>query len=158
MTQLKTEHAHRAQVAALPYRQGPAGAEVLLITSRETRRWIIPKGWPMKGRKDYQAAAREALEEAGVKGKVHKRPIGAYTYQKRLIDRVEPCRVMVYVLEVDKQLMSWRERDQRKRRWFPLTAAAANISEPALASMILAIGRPPAGWVATSFPGVPKDR
>ena len=133
------EHSYKAQVAALPVRPGDTGLDVLLITSRETRRWVIPKGWPMKGRKDHQAAAREALEEAGVTGKIRKQPIGAFTYQKRLTDRVEPCRVMVYVLEVEKQLPSWREKDQRKRKWFSQSEAAERISEPALASMILAL-------------------
>ncbi len=136
------EHAYKAQVAALPVRPGESGLDVLLITSRETRRWVIPKGWPMKGRKDHQAAAKEALEEAGVAGKVRKQPIGAFTYQKRLTDRVEPCRVMVYILEVEKQLASWREKDQRKRKWFSQREAAERISEPALASMILALDMP----------------
>ena len=68
-----------AQVAALPVKGKPGKYRVLLVTSRETRRWIIPKGWPMKGRKDHEAAAQEALEEAGVTGHVHKHPMGAYT-------------------------------------------------------------------------------
>jgi 8-oxo-dGTP pyrophosphatase MutT (NUDIX family) len=136
------EHAYKAQVAALPVRPGDGGLDVLLITSRETRRWVIPKGWPMKGRKDHQAAAQEALEEAGVAGKIRKQPIGAYTYQKRLIDRVEACRVMVYLLEVEKQLISWREKDQRKRQWFSQSEAADRISEPALSAMILALNTP----------------
>ena len=136
------EHAYKAQVAALPVRPSESGLDVLLITSRETRRWVIPKGWPMKGRKDHQAAAQEALEEAGVAGKISKRPIGAFTYQKRLTDRVEACRVMVYILDVDTQLGSWREKDQRKRKWFSQQEAADRISEPALASMILALDRP----------------
>lgn len=136
------EQAYKAQVAALPVRPGQGGLEVLLITTRETRRWVIPKGWPMKGRKDHQAAAQEALEEAGVAGKIRKRPIGAFTYQKRLIDRVEPCRVMVYLLEVEKQLASWRERDQRKRKWFSQQEAAERISEPGLATMILSLDTP----------------
>lgn len=136
------EHAYKAQVAALPVRPGETGLDILLITSRETRRWVIPKGWPMKGLKDHQAAAQEALEEAGVAGKIRKQPIGAFTYQKRLTDRVEPCRVMVYVLEVEKQLPSWREKDQRRRKWFPQQEAAERIAEPALASMILALETP----------------
>lgn len=135
------EKTFKAQVAALPVRSGPAGCEVLLITSRETQRWIVPKGWPMKGRKDHESAAREALEEAGIKGKIHKHPIGAYTYQKRLVDRVEPCRVMVYRLDVEKQRQTWPEREQRRRRWFKLEEAASRVSEPGLASMIRNVGR-----------------
>ena len=125
-----SDHAYRAQVAALPTRSGLGGTlEVLLISSRETRRWIIPKGWPMKGRKDHEAAAQEALEEAGVAGKVRKHPIGAYTYQKRLNDRMQPCRVMVYRLDVEKQLKAWPEKDQRERRWFPAAEAAELVTE-----------------------------
>jgi 8-oxo-dGTP pyrophosphatase MutT (NUDIX family) len=133
------ERRHRAQVAALPVRLAADGIGVLLVTSRETRRWIIPKGWPMKGRKDHQAAAQEALEEAGVAGRIGKHPIGAYTYQKRLGQRVEPFRVMVYLLTVETQLDTWRERDQRKRRWFAPAEAAARVKEPALAAMILGL-------------------
>ena len=137
------DHAYRAQVAALPIRTDATGGfEVLLISSRETHRWIIPKGWPMKGRKDHQAAAQEALEEAGVIGKVRKHPIGAYTYQKRLNDRMQPCRVMVYRLDVDAQKKTWPEKDQRERRWFKATDAADLVSEPGLASMILNLGKP----------------
>ena len=67
------------QVAALPVRRkGDGDIEVLLITSRKTNRWIIPKGWPMKGKKRHEAAAQEALEEAGISGHVHKKPLGSY--------------------------------------------------------------------------------
>jgi 8-oxo-dGTP pyrophosphatase MutT (NUDIX family) len=132
-----SEHGYRAQVAALPLRRVIAGGvEVLLIRSRETRRWIIPKGWPMKGRKDHQAAAKEAFEEAGAIGKVHKHPVGGYTYQKRLDDRVQPCRVMVYRLDVTKELETWPEKDQRERQWFAAGVAAHFISEPGLARII----------------------
>lgn len=103
----------------------------------------------MKGRKDYQAAAQEALEEAGVKGKIRKHPVGAYTYQKRLIDRVEPCRVMVYRLDVEKELKGWSEKDQRVRKWYPLDEAADLVSEPRLASLIVSLGRPRRALIGT---------
>ena len=141
MKSLKNERAHRAQVAALPVRTADDGLEVLLITSRETHRWVIPKGWPMRDRKDYQAAAREAFEEAGISGRIRKRPLGAYTYQKRLVGRVEPCRVMVYVLEVAKERVRWPERDQRTRQWFKPGEAADNVDEPRLAAMIRSLGQ-----------------
>ena len=143
MTQARTRPRYRAQVAALPFRLVDGIGQVLLVTSRETRRWIIPKGWPMKGRKDHKAAAREAAEEAGVTGRIGKRPIGAYTYQKRLADRAEPCRVMVYALEVEREHSVWRERDQRQRRWYSWVEAAELVSEPRLALMILSLGRSP---------------
>ncbi|MCX8256382.1 NUDIX hydrolase (fragment) [Beijerinckiaceae bacterium RH AL1] len=142
MSNRQDERRYKAQVGALPIRRSAAGPEVLLVTSRETRRWIIPKGWPMKGRKDHEAAAQEAAEEAGVIGKVSKHPIGAYTYQKRLANRLEPCRVMVYVLEVEGQLADWRERKERKRQWFPALEAAEAVAQPKLASMIRALCRP----------------
>ncbi len=141
MSRLNQGPRYRAQVAALPIRRGANGTEVLLVTSRESHRWIIPKGWPEKGLKDHEAAAREALEEAGVVGKVRKRPLGAYTYDKRHETGVEPCRVMVYVLEVETLLLTWRERDERKRQWFEAADAAELVSEPGLASMIAASGQ-----------------
>lgn len=139
-TPLLVEPPYRAQVAALPVRPGPNGPEIMLITSRESRRWIVPKGWPMKGRKDHEAAAREALEEAGLEGRIHKHPIGAYTYAKRTADAVEPCRVMVYRLDVEGERRSFRELGQRERRWFPAAEAAFLVAEPSLASMIRSIG------------------
>ena len=86
-----------AQVAALPLTIGDDGVmRVLLLTSRETKRWVIPKGWPMKGRKPYEAAAQEALEEAGVIGQAKKKPIGSYIYFKRREAHFDVCRVDVY--------------------------------------------------------------
>ena len=125
-----------AQVAALPVKGEPGAYRVLLVTSRETQRWIIPKGWPMKGRKDHQAAAREALEEAGVTGRVHKHPMGAYTYEKRGSDRAEHISVMVYLLEVEKETGKWPEKDQRKREWVSSSEAAERVDEPGLSAII----------------------
>src|SRR5512145_805842 len=103
----------RAQVAALPIRRAEDGAlEVLLVTSRTTRRWIVPKGWPIKGLKDHDAAAREALEEAGVIGKVRKKPFGRYNYWKRMPDHFQLCNVTLYLLQVERQLEQWAEREQ----------------------------------------------
>ena len=95
----------------------------------------------MGGRKDHQAAAQEALEEAGISGRIRKRPLGAYTYRKRLNDRVDPCRVMVYVLEVDEERVTWPEHDQRTRQWFEPDNAADNVDEPRLAAMIRSLGQ-----------------
>ena len=144
---------HRAQVAALPIRTGPDGREVMLVTSRETRRWIAPKGWPMKGRKDHEAAAREAFEEAGITGKVHKHPIGAYTYMKRTGRHFEACRVMVYRLDVDEERSHWLEGDQRTRRWFSLADAARVVSEPGLATMIQSLDGHQAAAMSKRDPG-----
>lgn len=110
--------------------------QVLLITSRESGRWVIPKGWPMAGKKDHDAAAQEAFEEAGVAGKVHKHPLGAYTYRKRRLGGEEPVRVMVYLLEVDDEKPRWPERDQRRRQWMAPDKAAGLVSEPGLAEIL----------------------
>ena len=130
----------RMQVGALTLRKTPSGRfETLLVTSRETRRWVIPKGWPMKGRKDWQAAAEEAREEAGVVGKMRKKPIGGFDYLKRQATHFELCRVAVYRLEFDRQLDDWREKGQRERRWFSLDEAAAMVEEPGLAALITSL-------------------
>ncbi len=126
-----------AQVAALPLRIGSENAfQVLLLTSRETGRWVIPKGWPMRGLKPHEAAAREALEEAGIVGRVKKKPIGDYRYFKRRMDHFDYCQVDVYLLWVDKQLNSWREQGQRKTQWFPLLEAAMLVEEPGLVALM----------------------
>ncbi len=81
----KASAAVRIQYGALPYRFTPdAALEVLLVTTRQTRRWIIPKGWPIKGLRPPKSAAREAFEEAGVHGKIGAKPLGAFTYDKLL--------------------------------------------------------------------------
>ena len=134
------EQRHRAQVAALPVRGRPGSYQVLLVTSRDTGRWIIPKGWPMKGRRDYGAAAQEALEEAGVIGRIHKHPIGAYTYRKKLGVGTEPVRVMVYLLEVEKENRNWPEKSERQREWMSLAEAAKRVDEAALATIVARLG------------------
>ena len=76
------------QYGALPYRVTKTrGIEYLLVTSRETGRWIIPKGWPIEGMKPAKTAAREAYEEAGVRGTVSDKAIGNYSYKKELRGR-----------------------------------------------------------------------
>jgi 8-oxo-dGTP pyrophosphatase MutT (NUDIX family) len=124
----------RAQFAALPWRRGGEGhVEVLLITSRETRRWVIPKGWPIKGKSSAKSAAREAFEEAGVRGKVDKSPVGAYAYDKRLKnDRIQRVRVTVFALEVVEEAEVFPEVAQREKLWTPLTEAARLVDEPEL--------------------------
>jgi 8-oxo-dGTP pyrophosphatase MutT (NUDIX family) len=109
----------------------------MLVTSRRTRRWIIPKGWPMRRRTPHAAAAREALEEAGVVGRVGKKPIGSYSYQKRLKKGgVVVCEVFVFPLEVKRQQKSWPEKGRRQIQWLSLTRAAATVEEGALGEII----------------------
>jgi 8-oxo-dGTP pyrophosphatase MutT (NUDIX family) len=140
----------RIQFGALPYRfDRHAHLQVLLITSRETGRWIIPKGWPIKGFKPAQTAALEAYEEAGVRGRVSSRPLGHYVYEKRMADRVTsfPCDVQVFPLLVKTQLKKWPESRQRKVQWFPILEAAALIDDDDLRKLILRLKeRRPAVW------------
>lgn len=133
----------RAQFAALPWRRGAdGGVETLLITSRETRRWVIPKGWPMKGKSSAKSAAREAFEEAGVRGKMNKSPIGAYAYDKRLKNgRIQRVRVTVFALEVQEEAEAYPEVAQREKLWTPLAEAARLVDEPEL-MVILATFQP----------------
>jgi 8-oxo-dGTP pyrophosphatase MutT (NUDIX family) len=128
----------RRQYGALPYRFGePGGVEVLLVTSRETKRWVIPKGWPMKGRKPAAVAKREAFEEAGVLGEVGKRALGSYLYAKRVKpDLTVTCKVKVFPLEVRKDLEDWPERGEREERWFSPGEAADAVAEAELGAMI----------------------
>ena len=129
------------QYAALPFRRDD-GVSILLVTSRETGRWVLPKGWPMKGRKPCDAAAQEALEEAGIVGRVEKQAIGFYRYDKRLPDgSARRCTVHVFALEVEGQRTRWREQGQRIARWFPLEEAAASVHEQELQDLIQAFGR-----------------
>jgi 8-oxo-dGTP pyrophosphatase MutT (NUDIX family) len=126
----------------LPYRFcGKASVEVLLITSRDTGRWIIPKGWPIKGFKPAETAAREAYEEAGVRGRVSGRSLGRFVYEKWVEDRIAsfPCEVQVFPLLVKTQLKKWPECRQRKVRWLAVPAAAAVIDDGNLRKLILEI-------------------
>ncbi len=124
----------RTQFAALPWRRNAAGElEVLLITSRETRRWVIPKGWPIKGAKSMKSAAQEAYEEAGLIGKIGKRPIGSYAYDKRLKNgRLQHVRVAVFGLQVEREAEDYPEVGQREKLWATITEAARLVDEPEL--------------------------
>lgn len=141
------------QYAALPWRRADGGIEVLLVTSRETGRWVIPKGWPMRGKARHEAAALEAFEEAGVRGKVRTPSIGSYGYLKRLTGhRVRPVTVQVYPLQVREMLDDWPEKAERTRQWLAPAEAAGRVHEPELASIIRRFaglpeaGRGPSPW------------
>jgi 8-oxo-dGTP pyrophosphatase MutT (NUDIX family) len=124
------------QVAAVPFRLGERGLEILLITSRESGRWIVPKGWPHKGLSLPDSAACEALEEAGITGLVSRKALGSYGYDKRLADgRTLACEVMAYPLLVDDLAPMWREFGQRVRQWRSIEEAVGLV-EPALAGLL----------------------
>lgn len=125
------------QYGALPWRLGRSGIEVLLVTSRRRGRWIVPKGWLVKGRSPAQSAAREAFEEAGVIGRAYPTPIGDYVCMKFAADgSAEPCRVTLFSLHVQGTLINWREKGQRQRRWYPAAAAPGVLAEPDLARLV----------------------
>jgi 8-oxo-dGTP pyrophosphatase MutT (NUDIX family) len=130
--------APKVQYAALPWRPGAGGRiEVMMITSRETRRWVIPKGWPIETLGPGDSAAQEAFEEAGIRGDVWAEPIGGYDYDKRLKSgALQPVEVDVFPLLVREELADWPEHGQRERRWFPAAEAADLVLEPRLAELI----------------------
>jgi 8-oxo-dGTP pyrophosphatase MutT (NUDIX family) len=124
------------QVGALPVRFQNGRTEIVLLTSRETKRWVIPKGWPMKGIKDWAAADREAKEEAGIIGRPHKKPVGSFLYFKRRKAHFDLCRVEVYVLDYEKRLANYREKGQREARWFSVDEASDRVVEPGLIALL----------------------
>jgi 8-oxo-dGTP pyrophosphatase MutT (NUDIX family) len=132
-------HTVRVQYGALPYRLNKAGEiEVLLLTSRTRRRWIIPKGWPIKGLKPAKSAAREAFEEAGVRGTVSSKPLGRFIYDKQLDEdgRFVACEVTVFLLAVKRQLKTWPEFEQRETRWVAASEAATLTDEDGLRPLL----------------------
>jgi len=143
----------RTQLAAIPYTIRNGQLLVLMVTSRETRRWIVPKGWQEKKVPDSEQAAREAYEEAGVLGIVSRTPAGRYRYDKRLKDgKLKPVTVEIYPLEVDEILGEWPEKDERERCWMTPSQAAMAVQEGSLAAYLLGLAvNPPS--TAGSRPG-----
>ncbi len=130
----------RTQYGAICWRKTSGALEILLITSRETGRWVIPKGWPMKGMGPSAAAAREAWEEAGVEGRLSETCLGLFSYQKTLPgEQSVPCVVAIYGLKVEKLSRRYPEQSQRRRKWFSASDAAELVAEPELRSLILAL-------------------
>ncbi len=120
------------------YKEGSSEIEVLVITSRESRRWIIPKGWPMKGKEPYEAAAIEAWEEAGVRGRAKKKPVGCYTYLKELDDgNVAFCIVDLFQIEVSEIRTDFKEQGQRVLDWVSPNEAARRVREIELKSLLV---------------------
>jgi 8-oxo-dGTP pyrophosphatase MutT (NUDIX family) len=142
------------QVGALPVRRGPDGSLlVLLVTTLQTQRWIVPKGWPLPGYHDSLAAAAEAREEAGVLGEAQAISIGSFTYQKRKkATGLVPVRVSVFLLEVQEELETWPECRRRRRAWFTLSDAAAAVREPELRELLLQV-KQSADALALGSPG-----
>lgn len=135
--------APRQQYAALPCKAGEAGTQMLLVTSRETGRWVLPKGWPKKRQSGAAVAALEAFEEAGLKGDILPHAIGAYHYFKRMADGTQlACIVDVFPLRVVEILDDWPERAQRQRRWCGFAEAATLVAEAELATLLRHLATP----------------
>ncbi|WP_223861801.1 NUDIX hydrolase, partial [Geminicoccus harenae] len=136
----KAEPAPRLQYGVLALRLRGSSADVLLITSRGTRRWIIPKGNPEKGRTGAEVGAIEAFEEAGLIGEVWTRPLGTYLSPKHLPSgRIVPCKIEVYRMDVEEVLDDWPEKGQRDRRWYSLDEAAMLVGEGGLVALMLEV-------------------
>ncbi|MGA9410437.1 MAG: NUDIX domain-containing protein [Roseobacter sp.] len=133
------------QIAALPVLWDKTGKlRVLMVTSRDRGRWVMPKGWLMDGKKPWHAAEIEALEEAGAVGFISDKPVGHYHYDKRLEDdETVRCRVTLYPLVVEKLKRHWKESKERKRHWFSPAKAAKLVEEKELARLLNDLGRTP---------------
>ncbi len=128
----------RLQVAALCLKGDGAGKQVLMITSRDTGRWVLPKGWPIDGYDAPGSALQEAWEEAGVKeAEIDPDMIGTYEYAKRLTGGAEvDVEVQVYSAKVDKLVDQFPESDERSRKWVSPLDAANMVQEPGLQELL----------------------
>ncbi len=134
---MSAKHSPCVQFAALPWRRSSQGLEVLIITSRRTRRWIVPKGWPLANLNPAESAAAEALEEAGVKGRVSAQPFGSFSYDKILESgKAKRCRVMVFPLEVKTQRQKWREKKHRETKWCDIQLASDLVADRGLKRLL----------------------
>ena len=127
----------RTQFGALCWRINNDKLQVLMVTTRRTRRWVIPKGWPMDNATPAEAASMEAFEEAGVEGLVRDSCIGIFFYAKEMEGDDLPCVVAVFPLKVKKIHETWPEKDARSRRWMRPEKAARLVQEPELARLLL---------------------
>lgn len=128
----------RIQVAALCYRQRDSTRDVLLITSRDTGRWILPKGWPIDGLDGPQSALREAWEEAGVKtAEIEPKAVGQYDYTKALDSGGEAVvETKVYLTRVIDLEQDYPESGERARKWVAPKDAANMVDEPELQDIL----------------------
>jgi 8-oxo-dGTP pyrophosphatase MutT (NUDIX family) len=126
----------RTQFGALCYRVSQGKVQVLLVTSRTRKRWIIPKGWPANGMTPAEAAAQEAWEEGGAVGKVSNMCFGIYSYVKYLPKDDLPCVVAVFPMQIKKLAKSYPEQNQRRRKWFSPKKAAKKVMEPELREIL----------------------
>ncbi|WP_380057169.1 NUDIX hydrolase [Falsihalocynthiibacter sp. SS001] len=134
---LKRKYDVRSQFGTICYRIVNGKVQILLVTSRRSRNWIVPKGWPMDGKTPAQAAEIEAWEEAGVRGKIRENCVGLYSYSK---DKGKIgsflCVVSLFALHVQHVEQKFPEHKERKRKWVSRKKAAKMVSEPALGALL----------------------
>jgi 8-oxo-dGTP pyrophosphatase MutT (NUDIX family) len=128
-----------------------AALEILVVTTRQSRRWIVPKGWPVKRLTPSKSAAREAFEEAGVRGKIGARSIGNFRYKKATDDTgaEADCEVKVFPLLVRRQSGTWPESAQRVVQWVDPEKAISLIREPELKSIVTKFAKRAAAAAST---------
>jgi len=120
------------QVSAIPYRYNDDNLQILILTSRSNKNWIIPKGLIDEGDSELKTALKETKEEAGVTGIVIDKPVGTYTYKKWQ----GQCQVTVYPLEVSDIFIRWDEMDFRKRKWVSGEEAVKKVKPKSVAKLI----------------------
>lgn len=113
------------QAGTLPYRLTERGYEVLLVTSRGSGRWVLPKGQRSPGETLVQSAARETYEEAGVTGVIEPVELGRFVTTRIRMGRASDHIVVIYPLRVDLELADWPERQLRRRQWWSLSEASS---------------------------------
>ncbi len=125
------------QLAALCWRKGKDGREVLLVTSSNGR-WILPKGWLIEGKSASEAALTEAWEEGGVvRGKASRKPLGAYMALKRTAQGDDlPCLHRVYAIKVRDLADDFPESHRRDRVWVSPAQAARMVDEDGLRDIL----------------------
>ena len=131
-----------AQSAVIAYRKGKKGHEVLLVTSRGRRRWVLPKGDVEPELTPAESAAKEAFEEAGVEGEVSPQLLGTYRYLKPDENTGASYRVQVFAMEVTVIKTTWPEKDLRRREWVSPETAAKRVHEKKLRKILLSFPEP----------------
>lgn len=120
------------QAATIAYRVRKGKLEIALVTSSGGKRWVLPKGCIDPGERACEAAARETLEEAGLRGKVERRPVGTYSYEKW----GGTCEVEVFLMRVSEVLDRWPEFGLREREWFSIKEAVTQFRESDLRRLV----------------------
>ena len=146
------------QYGVVPLRLDGDSLRILLVTSRETRRWVVPRGNPILNLSPADSAAQEAFEEAGVRGRISLTPLGSYRYdKKRKGGEIVPTEVQLFALAVLEELDAWPELSQRERRWFAREEASDAVDEPELKSLLRAVDAAALPG-ADAFTGSASDR